>query len=356
MLETDQEINSTIKPNCLFFKKNKSINTRKRQKSISGSSSSDGETQIFKSKKIASFNPLKQSTQSGKSGPKNYESSDDEHNSEKEDLITVSFKSTKSEKREGPQDMGATLEYQVDTDLTVDAQAIYQKSLDINKEMKGKKDDKIYRGMNNYVQFIEKKDTVLGNAASNLVRKGPMRAPTFIRSTTRWDYQPDLCKDYQETGYCGFGDSCKFGHDRTDYKFGWQLEQEWNEGRYGQEDIESRKYEILAEILTNDNDDDKRETDDNDDLPFKCAICRQSFESPIVTKCRHYFCESCALKRFRTNARCFVCGAQTFGIFAPANDITAKLAKKSTKKNGSSSLDDSSEEEGETNKHEISGK
>ena len=21
----------------------------------------------------------------------------------------------------------------------------------------------------------------------------------------RWDYQPDICKDYKETGYCGFG-------------------------------------------------------------------------------------------------------------------------------------------------------
>ena len=36
-------------------------------------------------------------------------------------------------------------------------------------------------------------------------RKGPMRAPANIRVTTRWDYQPDLCKDYKETGFCGFG-------------------------------------------------------------------------------------------------------------------------------------------------------
>lgn len=21
----------------------------------------------------------------------------------------------------------------------------------------------------------------------------------------RWDYQPDICKDYKETGFCGFG-------------------------------------------------------------------------------------------------------------------------------------------------------
>ena len=39
--------------------------------------------------------------------------------------------------------------------------------------------------------------------------------------------QPDICKDYKETGFCGYGDSCKFLHDRGDYKSGWQLEREW---------------------------------------------------------------------------------------------------------------------------------
>jgi len=53
-----------------------------------------------------------------------------------------------------------------------------------------------------------------------------MRAPAHLRATVRWDYQPDVCKDYKETGFCGFGDSCKFMHDRGDYKHGWQLERE----------------------------------------------------------------------------------------------------------------------------------
>ncbi len=29
--------------------------------------------------------------------------------------------------------------------------------------------------------------------------------------------------------YCGYGDNCKFMHDRGDYKQGWQLEKEWDE-------------------------------------------------------------------------------------------------------------------------------
>lgn len=94
----------------------------------------------------------------------------------------------------------------------------------------GKEDDKIYRGINNYAQYYEKRDTAQGNAASGMVRKGPVRAPAHLRATVRWDYQPDICKDYKETGFCGFGDSCKFLHDRSDYKFGWQLEREMQEG------------------------------------------------------------------------------------------------------------------------------
>lgn len=100
------------------------------------------------------------------------------------------------------------------------------------------------------------------------VRKGPIRAPTNLRATVRWDYQPDICKDYKETGFCGFGDSCKFLHDRSDYKHGWQLEREYESGQYGQESDDDKRYEIES---------------DGEDLPFKCIICRKSFVDPVVT-------------------------------------------------------------------------
>jgi hypothetical protein len=45
-------------------------------------------------------------------------------------------------------------------------------------------------------------------------------------------------------GYCGFGDSCKFSHDRSDYKYGCQLEQEWNQQLYGANDNDSKRYLI----------------------------------------------------------------------------------------------------------------
>lgn len=187
--------------------------------------------------------------------------------------IAVIYKSNKSTAAMGPSDQGATATNEMDTEQDRDAQAIFEKSLAINKEQEGKADDKVYRGLNNYAQYYKKKDTAAGNASSGMVRKGPIRAPAHLRATVRWDYQPDICKDFKETGFCGFGDSCKFLHDRSDYKAGWQLEQDEHVGGRGGGDAESdgddTKYEIHS---------------DEESLPFKCFICRQSFVDPIVTK------------------------------------------------------------------------
>ncbi|XP_014771107.2 E3 ubiquitin-protein ligase RNF113A-like [Octopus bimaculoides] len=230
------------------------------------------------------------------------------YSSESEEDLSVSYKSNKTGKRDGPNDMGATATTEIDTEENKDAQSIFERSLIVNKGLKGKEDDKLYRGINNYAQYYEKKDTAQGNASSGNVRKGPIRAPANLRATVRWDYQPDICKDYKETGFCGFGDSCKFLHDRGDYKHGWQLEREMDKGTYG----EGENYEISS---------------DEDDLPFKCFICRKSFVNPVVTKCKHYFCEKCALTRYKKSQRCFVCNEQTNGVFNPAKELISKLNK-----------------------------
>ena len=213
-------------------------------------------------------------------------------------------------------DQNATAVSEIDTNHDRDAKALFEKSRDINASRKTENeavdfDDKIYRGANNYAKFVEKKDTAFGSA--HKAATGPQRAPAHLRATVRWDYAPDICKDYKETGFCGFGDSCKFMHDRSDYKFGWQLEKEIEQGTYGADDEDDDKYKISS--------------DEDDDLPFKCFICKESFTKPVVTKCRHYFCEKCALEQYRKSQRCFACGAQTSGVFNPAKDIMAKLQK-----------------------------
>lgn len=297
------------------FRKQATRGRRQKAESDSEESNEDEEQKtaaIRVARKSATKNPLIQSTKSFKRKNENV------YSSESDNEMTLSYKSSKSGKREGPDDMGATAEMTIDTEIGKDAQTIYERALTINKELKGKEDDKIYRGINNYTHYYEKKDTAQGNAASGSVRKGPIRAPANIRSTVRWDYQPDICKDYKETGFCGFGDSCKFLHDRGDYKHGWQLEREMEKGTYGEHDDEN--YEISSE---------------DEDLPFKCFICRKSFVNPVVTKCKHYFCEKCVLERYKKSRRCFVCNEQTNGVFNPAKELMAKLSKRKKEDNSS---------------------
>eukprot|EP00878_Enallax_costatus_P042956 GHUV01050485.1.p1 GENE.GHUV01050485.1~~GHUV01050485.1.p1 ORF type:complete len:187 (+),score=39.71 GHUV01050485.1:107-667(+) len=141
----------------------------------------------------------------------------------------------------------------------------------------------------------------------------------------RFDYQPDICKDYKETGFCSYGDSCKFLHDRGDYKSGWELEAEW-------EAEQKRRQEALTKGWGPDDEAEEQQLEEeDDDLPFACYICRHPWHEckgdPVVTKCRHYFCESCALKRNAKNGKCAACDQPTQGIFNIATDIIKKMKK-----------------------------
>lgn len=260
-----------------MFKKvsNKTKFARKRKQSDSESGSdNEGESSVVRIvSKVKKDNPNVQSSSfaAGRQRKKNNSSSSSDGDSDGEN-VTVSYRSKRTNVIDGASDQGATATVEIDTEIDRDAQAIFEKSIEVNKELEGKADDKVYRGLNNYTQFYKKKDSAAGNASSGMVRKGPIRAPAHLRATVRWDYQPDVCKDYKETGFCGFGDSCKFLHDRSDYKHGWQLERDHagDQNHDGDSDGgDDSKYEIHS---------------DDEELPFKCFICRESFVDPIVTK------------------------------------------------------------------------
>ena len=221
--------------------------------------------------------------------------------------VGVAFEGTGEE--QGKSDMGATSTNQLDTDISEDFRAAEERARANRDAVENPLEDKTYKGMKSYAKYIEKKETAAGGAGK-ISATGPQRAPANIRATVRWDYEPAICKDFKETGFCGFGDSCKFMHDRSDYKFGWQLEREMEDGTYGGDDGEN--YEISS---------------DDEDLPFKCYLCKESFKEPIATKCKHYFCEKCALEHYRKSQRCAACGKNTGGVFNPAKEIIRKLNK-----------------------------
>ncbi|MCJ1479623.1 RNA-splicing factor [Lambiella insularis] len=179
--------------------------------------------------------------------------------------------------------------------------------------------DGTYKGSSSYQSFIKKNP----NAPSKQV--GPVKAPTNIRTITVTDFAPDVCKDYKQTGFCGFGDSCKFLHAREDYKQGWQLDKDWETVTKGKR--------IGGKTMSSRNKTGEEDGSDDDDavlegIPFACIICKRPYTNPVITKCGHYFCEACALQRYRKTPSCAACGAGTGGVFNGAKNLRKLLDKK----------------------------
>jgi RING finger protein 113A len=152
------------------------------------------------------------------------------------------------------------------------------------------------------------------------VKTGPQKRGSNVRIHSRFDYQPGICKDYYETGYCGYGDNCIFAHIREEWKSGWKQEKEWN--------LEQEKKKKQKRMKTGVNDEqfDNSGATKDDKLPHACFICRSDFVNPVVTVCKHYFCESCALKHYNAgkNPKCAACGEPTGGQFNTAHEILKK--------------------------------
>lgn len=209
-----------------------------------------------------------------------------------------------------------------------------------------------YAGDATYSSVTEENKHIPGSKMSGTV--APQRAPAFLRATCRFDYQPDICKDYKETGFCGYGDQCKFMHDRSDYKSGWQMEREWDETQ------RKKKLALEAAMKTMgaggdnesgggeggaDSDDDSDNEPEEEELPFACYICREKFKvNPVVTLCNHYFCYDCISKHHSGNSvssgnssssssgtkttksqKCPVCGKATDGVYNRAVKIIKRM-------------------------------
>lgn len=130
---------------------------------------------------------------------------------------------------------------------------------------------------------------------------GPKKLSASIRTTTVFDYARDECKDFKQTGFCGYGDSCKFVHARDDFKAGWKLNTEWD--------------------LSKQNDNEK----EFEGIPFKCVLCKEDYKNPIKTKCGHYYCEKCFLTRSKKTTTCFICSKDTENVALPAKNLKQLL-------------------------------
>jgi len=143
-------------------------------------------------------------------------------------------------------------------------------------------------------------------------RFAPIKVSGYARNISRFDYQPDLCKDFFETGYCGYGDSCKFVHDRSETKPSWQLDMEF-EAEQKEKRAKERQIESAPSSANN------------------CTICLLPYRSPVQLRCTHVFCEECFLRVFAQQSRllCPVCNLDSHGAFTKIDNEKAVKSKPS---------------------------
>ena len=75
-------------------------------------------------------------------------------------------------------------------------------------------------------------------------------------------------------------DSCKFMHDRGDYKSGWEIDREWEEKQ------RKKKEQLAAGVAVQDDedeDDEKYVIHSDDEEQFACTLCRQPFTNAVET-------------------------------------------------------------------------
>ena len=93
-------------------------------------------------------------------------------------------------------------------------------------------------------------------------------------------------------------------------------------------DLAGWQLDKLAETAAKEQVEDESDDDSDEDVPFACLICRKPYTDPVVTRCGHYFCSACAIKRYAKTPKCLACGAPTGGIFNRADKVIDKVKKK----------------------------
>ncbi|KAG6501916.1 hypothetical protein ZIOFF_041800 [Zingiber officinale] len=227
-------------------------------------------------------------------------------------------------------DSRATASLETETEFSKDARAIRERVLKRAEEgLKGKSkpggggDEKVYKGIHGYTDYkagFRREQTVAGEKAGGA--HGPLRASAHIRLSARFDYQPDICKDYKETGYCGYGDSCKFMHDRGDYKSGWQLEKEWDEAE------KARKKRLAGSRSGSDQMavwNFSCDSSVNHAIKMAETLCHLPYVLPLLKKFSHFKSSHLVLVHSSMSQKKFLRKWQTLSIFSTLSWLLTRV-------------------------------
>lgn len=337
----------------MFKKRERPNSATARQRDDDGEGTS-GSVPVADGNKRAKFGASSGSTGDKESGligasTKRSETDNVEMMEKKLDDTTLSgIKATGQRGKRPSEDVTRRLE--VDAPESEDHRAVLERNAKINEGLKdGTLEKGIYRGKDAYKLYANRSEGAIANARTTGLL-GPIRNNmSNVRSTMRVEYwgvsgDGGICKDYKETGYCGYGDSCKFMHDRGDYKQGFHLDREWERKQKMIEEEKKKRWEkkLLKKAKLEaegkqpgeeeSSSSEEEEQDSDDDLPRACPECDTKWEDcssiPIQTQCGHYFCEDCAMTNYAKTPNCLACQAPTNGIFNSCDQLEEKIKQK----------------------------
>ncbi|GMH67407.1 hypothetical protein TL16_g09780 [Triparma laevis f. inornata] len=176
----------------------------------------------------------------------------------------------------------------------------------------------IYTGAAGYSSFVNPNFESIAASKHNGTR-GQLRANTTIRVTSQIDYQPDVCKDYQKTGYCGFGDTCVFMHDRGSYKGAAEIEGEWEERKKRVEEERAKAVRVLEG--------DVEEETYKFKYGYGCPVCKSWFKEPVETACGHFYCEACIRTLVNGEDKCLMSGKDLGGTWKDGGKLRRDMKK-----------------------------
>ncbi|EDR26395.1 RING finger protein 113A, putative [Entamoeba dispar SAW760] len=165
----------------------------------------------------------------------------------------------------------------------------------------------------------DKKKLIIPKGAGQIQQLGSgLRAKqtdttTHFKKNCRYDYQPEICKDFYETGYCGYGENCKFIHDRSLTKSSLTLEREFEENR--KHEAQKKTEELMKE--QKEADEIKLQKEKEQKKETICPKCQKKYneeKTPMIMKCGDWICSDCAIGC----KKCPVCNTSTGGVFKAA--------------------------------------
>ena len=159
---------------------------------------------------------------------------------------------------------------------------------------------------------LAKREDIANKYLDTIAAVSANRVKKHFKNPVDVDFNPSRCKDFHDSGYCSWGDSCIYAHDRTDYKRGWELDKEWEE-----QQKEAKNKQINAFLSKQLGEDEK-----NKQKEENCLLCEKKAVDAVYTECDHLFCEKCVLSRYKLDQKCPECGKALKGVF-----VDAKLKK-----------------------------